>query len=359
MNPDVPMLPELTRRQEEILALIIRAYSQKPEPIGSKFLVETYNLNFSSATIRNEMAALEELGYLAAPHTSAGRIPTENGYRYFVKHNLHNGDLSTNEQRNITERLQLPPLGTEQWMRLAATILSRTAHTASLVTPPTAQIGRFKHIELIAIQGRLVLMVLVMQDGMVQQRMLTLPDSLPQATLSDAASRINAQCVDLAANDILMKAIQLPVLEREVAELAAEAMQRTSTFHSSTVYRDGLSEVINAFPDTDGAQQMVRVFEERAFLNMILDEYLSPFVEDVQVVIAGEGREELSQLSIVLSRYGVPGQMTGAVGLLGPTHINYGRAINTVRYVSSMMTNMLVELYTNSGQKGDDRPKSL
>lgn len=356
MNPDVPALPELTRRQEEILALIIRAYSQKPEPIGSKFLVETYNLNFSSATIRNEMAVLEELGYLAAPHTSAGRVPTENGYRYFVKHSLHNGDLSATEQRNITERLQSPPLGTEQWMRLAATILSRTAHTASLVTPPTAQIGRFKHIELIAIQGRLVLMVLVTQDGVVQQRMLTLPEPLAQNTLSDAASRINTLCLDLTAKDILMKAVQLPVLEREVAELAAEAIQRASSFHSSTIYRDGLSEVINAFPATDGAQQMVRVFEERAFLNMILDEFLSPFVEDVQVVIAGEGREELSQLSIVLSRYGVPGQMTGAVGLLGPTHINYGRAINTVRYVSSMMTNMLVELYTNGGQDNSDRP---
>lgn len=359
MNSDVPTLPELTRRQEEILSLIIRAYSQKPEPVGSKYLVETYNLSFSSATMRNEMAVLEELGYLAAPHTSAGRVPTENGYRYFVKHNLHAGDLTVNEQRNITERLHSPSLGTEQWMRLAATILARTAHTASLVTPPTAQIGRFKHIELIAIQGRLVLMVLVMQDGMVQQRMLTLPDPLSQSTLSDAASRINALCLDLTAKDILMKAVQFPVLEREVAELAADAIQRSNTFHASTIYRDGLSEVINAFPATDGAQQMVRVFEERAFLNMILDEFLSPFVEDVQVVIAGEGREELSQLSIVLSRYGVPGQMTGAVGLLGPTHINYGRAINTVRYVSSMMTNMLVEMYTNGGQDGDERAKSL
>lgn len=347
---DVPTLPELTRRQEELLALVIRAYSQKPEPVSSKHLLETFNLNFSSATIRNEIVVLKDLGYLAAPHTSAGVVPTESGYRYFVSHDLNNSDLTPSEQKSITEKLQSLPLATDQWMRLAATILARTAQTASLVTPPTAQIARFKHLELIAIQGRLVLMVLVLQDGIVQQRMLTLPEPLAQSTLSDAASRINTLCLDLTANEMLMKSVQLPNLEREVIELAAEVTERSGGNQTSTVFRDGLSNVINSFPATDGAQQMVRVFEERAFLNMILDEYLSPMVSDVQVIIAGEGREELSHLSIVLSRYGVPGQMTGAVGVLGPTYINYGRAISTVRYVSSMMTNMLVDLYESNGE---------
>jgi heat-inducible transcriptional repressor len=351
MTQDVPALPELTKRQEDILSLIIRAYSQKPEPVGSKVLVEMYDLNFSAATMRNEMAVLEELGYLASPHTSAGRVPTDKGYRYFITHILSNGDLSLNEQRGIAEKLGAPPLGTEQWMRLAATILARTSHAASLVTPPAAQIGRYKHLELIAIQGRLVLMVLVMHDGLVQQRMLTLPEPLAQTTLSDAASRLNTLLADLTAKEIRLKAVPLPALEREVAELVAEAIERSRTFQNAAIYRDGLGEVINAFTAADGAQQMVRIFEERAVLNMILDEFLSPLVEDVQVIIGGEGREELSQVSIILSRYGLPGQMTGAVGLLGPTHINYGRAISTVRYVSSMMTNILVGLY-GEGDEG-------
>ncbi|NJO84742.1 MAG: HTH domain-containing protein, partial [Blastochloris sp.] len=113
MNSDDAILPELTRRQEEILAYIVRAYTQTPEPVSSKFLAESYQLSVSSATIRNEMAALEELGYISQPHTSAGRVPTEIGYRYFVKRLLNAADLTTAEQERITERLQSLPLVTE------------------------------------------------------------------------------------------------------------------------------------------------------------------------------------------------------------------------------------------------------
>lgn len=344
-------LPELTRRQEQILALVVRAYSTRQEPVSSKYLVENSSLGVSSATIRNELAVLDELGYLAAPHTSAGRIPTEQGYRYFVRRLVTNGDLSPSEQSYITDKFQSLPLVSEQWMRLAASILSRTANTASIVTPPIAETNRFKHVELIAIQGRLVLMVLVLHGGMVQQRMLNLAEPVPQQKLTEAADHINALCVDLYANDLRMKGVQLPLLEREVVELAAEIMERSDNNQVRLIYREGLSDIIGAFPDGEGAQQAVRLFEERAFIKLILKDILDPQDDDVKVIVAGEGREEINQLSMVVSRYGVPGQVSGAVGVFGPTHINYGRAISTVRYVSSLMTNMLIGLY---GENKDD-----
>ncbi len=348
MTTDASHLPELTRRQEEILSLIIRAYTQKPEPVSSKFLVETFNLPLSSATIRNEMAVLEDLGYVSAPHTSAGRVPTENGYRYFVSRLMPDSALSPTEQAHIAERFQALPMATEKWMRYAATTLARLANTASLVTQPSAETGRFKHLELVSIQGRLVLLVLVMQGGTVQQRMLTLADAVPQATLSATASRINALCENLSAAEMRIKAVTLPVLEREIIELAAELVGSEEGHVSHIIYREGLSEMINAFSETSGAQQAVRVFEERALLDLILGEYLNPPSDDVRVVIAGEGkREELSQVSMVLGRYGMPGRLSGALGILGPTHLNYGRAISTVRYVSSVMTNMIVQLFND------------
>lgn len=350
MTIDASHLPELTRRQEEILSLIIRAYTQKPEPVSSKFLVESYDLTFSSATIRNEMAVLEDLGYISAPHTSAGRVPTENGYRYFVSRLMPESDLTTAEQSHIAQRFQALPMGTDTWMRYAATTLSRMAQTASLVTQPSAETNRFKHLELVCIQGRLVLMVLVMQGGTVHQRMLTLAEPVPQPTLSAAAAHINSLCENSSAAEMRMKAVPLPVLEREITELAAEVISGQGEMVNRIVYREGLSEVINAFPETIGAQQAVRVFEERAFLDLILGEFLAPAGDDVRVVIAGEGRrDELSQVSMVLGRYGVPGQLSGALGILGPTHLNYGRAIGTVRYVSSIMTNMIVKLF-NDGE---------
>jgi heat-inducible transcriptional repressor len=357
MIPDVSPLPELTHRQEEILAMVVRAYTQKPEPVSSQSLVENFEVNLSSATVRNEMAALEKLGYIYQPHKSAGRVPTENGYRYFVQHLLNTPELTPAEQSHIARRFQLLPLATEQWMRFAATVLSRTAQTASLVTPPAASTGQFKHMELIAIQGRLVLMVLVVQGGTVHQRMLTLEDVVPQSTLSDVANLLNALCQDLSANQMRTRAGQLGMLEQEVLELAAELVESSSGNQVRTVYREGLTDLINVGGEnsTAIAHQAVRVFEERAFLNMILDEFLSPLSSEVQVVIAGEGRrDEINQLSMVLSRYGIPGKLSGTVGVLGPTRINYGRAISTVRYVSSMMTNMLVALYKNGeGESGE------
>lgn len=346
MTMDAAQLPELTKRQETILSLIVRAYTEKPEPVSSKFLVDAFDLGYSSATIRNEMAVLEELGYIAAPHTSAGRVPTENGYRYFVRSIMNESALSSPERTHIEEKFRSLPMVTEQWMRAAATVLSRTTRTASLVTPPIADTNRFKHIELIAIQGRLVLLVLVLQGGLVQQRMLSLAEPVPQATLAEIADRLNSLCIGLYAHQIRLKSVQLPMLDREITELVVEVMDRADSHQIRTIYREGLSDIIASFPDGEGAQQAVRVFEERAFLEMILSDILDPLLNDVKVIVAGDGRwDEVNQLSMVLSRYGIPGQMSGAVGVVGPTHINYGRAISSVRYVSTMMTNMLVKLY--------------
>lgn len=352
---DASSLPPLTRRQEQILAQIVRAYTAKAEPVSSKFLAEASELGVSPATIRNEMAVLEELGYVSAPHTSAGRVPSQAGYRYYVAHLLHSPELPSNERQLITDRIQSAPMASDQWMRQAALMLSRTTQAASLVTAPDAPTGRFKHLELIAVQGRLVLMVLVLQGGGVHQRMLNLADSVPQTTLTEVSARLNPLCYDLTPNELRLKAVSAPLLEREVMELAAEVIERASVGGSGAVYRDGLSEVLPSFPQAEAAQQVVRVFEERPFLNMILQEFLGPLAGDVQVVIAGDGkREELSQVSMVLSRYGQPGQLSGAVGLVGPTHLNYGRAISTVRYISTMMTNMLVNLYQNGEDNADD-----
>lgn len=345
MNTDDSLFPELTRRQEEILALIVRAHTQSPEPVSSKFLVENYGLSLSTATIRNEMSALEQLGYVAAPHTSAGRVPTENGYRYFVRRLLANDGLSEGEQSRIADKMQTAPLATEQWMRTIATMLARTSHSAALVTPPISEVTRFKHIELIAIQGRLALMVLVLQDGAVHQQMLTLADPLPQVKLGEAAEHINGVCIEGSANEVRVRSVQLALLEREIAELIADLMDNADNHPLRLIYRDGLSEIVRDFGGGEGAEQAVRVFEERALLSMILHEVLSPTPDSVRVLIAGEGRwEELSHLTMILSRYGVPGQMTGAIGVLGSTRMNYGRAIHAVGYVSSLMTSMLTTM---------------
>lgn len=349
---DTTQLPDLSNRQEDILTCIVQVYSKHPEPISSKYLVDNFTLNISSATVRNEMARLEEMGYIVAPHTSAGRVPTAAGFRYFVRRLLQTSTLTLNEQSHISERVGTLQSGMEQWMRRTATLLARTVQSASIVTPPISQTNTFKHVELISIQGRLALMVLVLNSGSVHQRMLTLAEPVPQDELGEAAKRINEMCADLGLRQVRLKSINLPILEREVAELATELMEHADNNIVRFIYRDGLSKLIDNFSDEAGAQQAIRVLEEHTVLNALIGELLESLPEDdrsVHVVIAGEGRyDNLNRLSMVLSRYGDPNKMSGAIGVLGPTHINYGRAISTVRYVSSLMTDMLASLYQDN-----------
>ena len=152
-----------------------------------------------------------------------------------------------------------------------------------------------------------------------------------------------------------LRSINLPMLEREVAELTAELIENVDNNRARYIYRDGLSRIMDSFADEEGAQQAIRILEEHTVLNALLTELLERLPpadsdqSDVQVVIAGDGRyENLSRTSVVLSRYGDPDRMSGAVGVLGPTHINYGQAISTVRYVSNLMTNVLATLYQDN-----------
>jgi heat-inducible transcriptional repressor len=353
-TPDLPDLPQLTERQEYILSLIVREFTRDPQPVASKTLVERFNLGVSSATVRNEMVLLEQQGLIYAPHTSAGRVPTQQGYRYFVHRLLREGDLTAQERRRIAREFRQAPLDVEGWMRIAASVLSRTAQTAALIMPPRAAENRFKHLELISTQGRLVLMVLVLQGGSVNQQILTLAEPVTQEVLSGTASSLNQLCAGLTAERVRTKArAQSDALAREVGELVADAMLQADPQSMKDIYRFGLSENLPAFTD-DEAQQALRVLEEHTVLDGILKETLRPGRPDVFVVVAGEGRwEALSHLSMVLGRYGTS-HAHGALGVLGPTRMRYGRAISTVRYVASLMSDLLGDVYGEPEPESED-----
>ncbi len=333
--------PILTERQRNTLELIVKNYIQTGRPISSKSLVET--LGVSSATIRNEMATLEDADLIISPHTSAGRIPTDRGYRYYVRHLQDGGQLSAVERRMIAHQFHQAPLDVDQWMRLAAAVLSRTAQSAALVTAPYSDVNRFKHLELIATQGRMVLMVLVLHNGEVRQRMLTLSEPISQVKLSETAAMITRLAMGLPAPQIRDRMAGLSVLGQEVLELIVEQMEEADRPHH--VYRDGLVDMLSTFDENEGAEQALRVLEEQSTLESILNE-ANPSIGNVRVVIAGEGRwNDLSLLSIVLGRYGVAGHATGTLGVLGPIRMRYGRAISAVRFMSNLMSNLLIDVY--------------
>ncbi|MBU0702803.1 MAG: heat-inducible transcriptional repressor HrcA [Chloroflexi bacterium] len=338
----------ITSRQRTILGLVVREYVKSAAPVSSRALVELYSLRVSTATVRNELALLEELGYLTHPHTSAGRVPTHKGYNHFVERLLGEAELPLQERRTIAHQFHQARPDFEQWMPLAASVLARSTSGAALVTAPQAAQARYKHLQLISTQGRSVLLVLVLRGGLIKQQMLNLVEPLNQEELNEASDRLNQLCNGFTAPEIQARIHELPPFEINVVGLVMDILYRTDTYTSGAVYHDGLSEVLQEpeFVEGDSAQGLMRVLEEHSFLEAVLTDALSPETGSVRVLIGGEGRwNELQACSLVLARYGVTDFVTGALGVVGPTRMLYGRAISTVRFVAGLLSDLVYDLY--------------
>jgi len=343
---------ELSERQKTLLMLVIRDYIETAQPVGSKHVVERYRLDMSSATVRNELAALTEMGYLRQPHTSAGRVPTEDGYRFFVSQMMHQAELPTAIQQTITHQFYQARQDVDQWMTLAASILAHQSQGISVVTAPHADQPRFQHVELICTQGRQVLMVLVMIGGEVSQQILTLAEPVTQERLSQTAARLNATITGRAADEIPLSPNGSEALEQDILTLVAQDMRRTTERASGTMYTDGLANVMAEpeFNESNEARRTLRLFEERSTLqNLMARASTNSTVGGLQVLIGGEGGwEELRQCSMVLARYGVPGMVTGTLGVFGPMRMSYARTIPTVRFMAGLLSELVND--TMSGE---------
>jgi heat-inducible transcriptional repressor len=344
-------MPNLSERQKSLLLLIIKDYIDSAQPIGSKRLVERFHLELSSATIRNEMSALTEMGYLRQPHTSAGRVPTEEGYRVFVAQMMHNAELPTSIQNTISHQFFQARPDVEEWMTLAASVLAHQSQGVSLVTAPHAETIRFKHIELISTQGRQVLMVMVMDGGEVNQQVLTLAEPVTQDRLSQAAAHLNSLLAGLSLDAIPSISSRADVLEQDIITLLVQDMKRTSESASGEIYTDGLTNVLSEpefAESSDEARWAMNLFGERSSLQDLLARAsTNSSVGGLQVLIGGVGGwEELRQCSMVIARYGAPGLATGTLGVLGPMRMSYARTIPTVRYVADLLSNLVNENIT-------------
>jgi heat-inducible transcriptional repressor len=343
-------MAELTERQKLILALVIREYIETAQPVGSESLQKKYRLDASPATIRNEMAMLTEAGFLRQPHTSAGRVPTEDGYRYFVRQLMGHIELPMDTRRTITHQFYQVGHDPDRWMRLAASVLAHQSKAASLVTAPHVEQARFKHLELISTRGRQVLMVLVLSGGDVRQQMLTLAEPVSQEQLSAAANHLNSLLEGKGAESISSLSAQLDALEQDILRLIIEELHHSSQILGGEVYRDGLSHVLAEpeFSESESARKALRVLEERPLLEDLLARTVETTnIGGVQVLIGGEGTwEELRDCSMVLARYGAPGLASGALGVLGPIRMAYGRTISTVRFVAGLLSDLVVELHS-------------
>lgn len=340
----------LTDRQKLILTLIIHEHILTAQPVGSQVLVSKYNLAMSSATVRNEMAALTDYNLLRQPHTSAGRVPTEEGYRFFVGNLIHKSTLPTTTRRTITHQFYQSRQDIEQWLKLAASVLANQSQAASLVTAPHAEKAIFKHLELIATRGRQVLMVLVLMGGEIRQQFITLPEPVPQERLSEIATQFSNLCVRSDAEGISRLRAYFDALGQDIMDILLAEMALIEESATGQIYLDGMTNVLSEpeFAESDEARQALHILEERSLLeNLLASTMLNTDVGGIQVLIGGEGTwEELRQCSVVLARYGDPNSLTGSIGVLGPIRMPYDRTISTVQFVANVLSDLVSETLT-------------
>jgi heat-inducible transcriptional repressor len=343
----------LEPRSAAILRAIIEEYVATAQPVGSLTLVAKYHLGVSPATVRNVMAELESAGFLAHSHTSAGRHPTDKGYRLYVESISDSVTLAPVEQLMIRHQFGQVEFASEQWFRLAASTLAGVTHAAGLATAAKPAAGRVRRVDLVGNDARTVSLVLVLAEGPVRQVLLSTDAVWPQDALDHVARTLNSQLAGWSASRVdayLQKVSGAEPLEEQLTVQALERIaQLLHEFDASAVedvFSEGLLNVMEE-PEFARSEKLRRVFsvlQDRDYLGGLLGRLAA--TRDVHVFIGREtGHEEMQDVALVLSSYGRVGRATGVLGVLGPTRLAYPHAISTVRYVSGLMNELVDHLY--------------
>ncbi|MGZ6339321.1 MAG: heat-inducible transcriptional repressor HrcA [Candidatus Limnocylindrales bacterium] len=352
----------LDLRAQAILRAAIEEYVVSATPVSSQALVERYRLGVSSATVRNVLAELETLGYLGHPHTSAGRIPTDAGYRVYVETVAEGEPLAPVEQRMIRHQFGQVEYASEHWFRLAASTLAAMTRSAGLATPAKPEAARVRRIDVVAIQERLASLILILREGTIKQILVGLPEPVDQTVLTSIAGRLNDLATDLTAGELAARLGEVfgGAGEAELEDapgtstglvhlLGARIVRTMGEFDAATiedVFSDGLLNVMEApeFAHSDKLRRVFAALENRTYLGDLVESVARAGA--IKVFIGREnGPTEMSDVSLVLAPYGRPGRAVGVVGVLGPTRMAYPHAIGTVRFISGLMNELVEHLY--------------
>ncbi|MDE1937841.1 MAG: heat-inducible transcriptional repressor HrcA [Alphaproteobacteria bacterium] len=345
----------LEDRQREIFRHLVEAFITSGEPVGSRTLSQLLPMALSPASIRNVMADLETMGLLYAPHTSAGRVPTEKGLRLFVDGLLQIGELDPAERAGIEARMSGSGHGVEEVLTQATTLLSGLSRCAGLVVA-AKQDSVLKHVEFVSVAPGKTLVVMVAEDGQVENRLIDTPIGLPASALSEASNYLNARLrgrtLDVARSEILGELEgERAELDALTAKIVAEGLATLATHANSEekvlIVRGAshLLETMEAQSDLERVRTLFDEIERKNDLIRLLE--LAKEGDGVRIFIGSENRLfGLSGSSIVAAPYAnAQGKIVGVIGVLGPTRLNYGRIIPMVDHTAKVIGRLLGQGY--------------
>jgi heat-inducible transcriptional repressor len=337
----------LTPRQELILRKVVELYTATGVPVGSKTLAADVDLDYGPSTIRNELAMLEEQGLLAHPHTSAGRVPTDSGHRFYVDRLLGGGEPVP---RGRVLELQLVRREVDEAMRATTETLSQVTNLLAIVSAPPLDTATVRHVEVLVLQPQVLMVVVITSTGGVTKKVFTFDRPVDQGLSSWAGEYLNErlQGVSLGAR-MLHTRLSDPSLgatERAFLERLAPTFTELAAIAEDTLYVDGAARLIteHRFQDLAEINELMTILERRVALLNVLREALGR--RDVLVRIGHENElPALHSLALVASGYGLPGRDLGTVSLIGPVRMDYGAAIRTVREAARQLSRFIEDVY--------------
>ena len=337
---------ELSARKREILRRVVEEYVATGQPVGSKSIVERTGLEVSSSTVRNELSELEAIGLLMHPHTSAGRVPTESGYRVYTE------DLvGAIEGRPAPFALDLTAMRNEleEALRRTTETLSEATHLLALVSAPSLEAAAVRHVDVVQLQPRIVIVVVITASGSLSKRMVEFEDALDPGLVDWARAYLEETVVGRRASaSVLRRAFEDPALtarERYFLEVIRPAFAEVAD-QTTELYIGGAAGLLGEArgAELEACQRLLEVLERRAAVLGLLQEALDPDRTVVRVGPELEG-EELRGASYVGTTYGLPNRSLGTVGLLGPLRMDYDKAIRAVRAAAFELSRLVDDVY--------------
>ncbi len=338
-----------------MLKYVVEEYVRSATPVSSETIVRRYEPNVSSATVRNEFAQLEDIGLISHPHTSAGRVPTDPGYRFFVEHLMERAGPSPAEQRTIQHQFHQVEPDVDRWAHLASSVLANAVRAAAVVTPLTSARARVRRVALLAVQDNVALLTVLLGSGGVRQQVLHLNQAVDRDELDRVGNQLTALLDDATAERVAAAADGLTDVAQQVALAVARILEQADRQAFEEVYYEGLGHVLSQpeFTYSQKAVPLVQVLERGQVLGRLLSEALHE--SGVQVVIGAEHPlEELRETSAVLARYGAGDDAHGVLCVVGPTRMPYWRAVAMVRFIADLMNILVADALA-----GDRRPSGL
>ncbi|MBF7082603.1 heat-inducible transcription repressor HrcA [Desulfallas sp. Bu1-1] len=340
----------LDARKQNVLLAIIQDYIATAEPVGSRTIARKYKLGVSPATIRNEMADLEEMGYIEQPHTSAGRIPSDRGYRYYVDHLMKRAELSLDEERMLFNSYMTKVQDVGQVLRRTGRLLSQlTRYTAVVLTNHYGK-GKFKHIQLVHMGPQQAMVVVVTDAGGVHHRIIDIPESIKPADLETISAVLNQKLQGKSIENIrltLVKEIYFELAkQKHILNMAMDLIRESLAVQTGEkIFLGGVFNILNQpeFHNVEKVKTLLGLLEQEQMLAEIMAD-----VMDAEGVTARIGEEmvneQMKDCSMVMSSYSVGGKPMGSIGLLGPTRMDYARAFTVVEYMTKNLSLVMERL---------------